>query len=200
MMVPRSRLVVYGAVLLAGVAVIGQVKAWLQGPDLRFFTLTRVRPGPVRLVEAKQTVKEKRTVIQGPVVVIKEPSPKTAKWIQTEFGTSVEKLHAEGKELVGVRDVPKAPYGGKVELTYDTKTGEIDSIFRAKPQPFLELGGPREAGIGYDPLNAAVRVYGKMDVGRVGPVVINGEVFAAKPLRPGEKADFGVVVNASVRF
>jgi len=191
----------YGALLLAGLAVIGQAKAWLQGPDLRFLTVTRVKPVPV-VTEQVKWLRGKTKVerVEVPVEVIRTVTPKVADRLREDFKLDLNTLRSEKKELVDVREVPKAPYGGEMALTVHTETGKVDTIFRPKPQPFLELGGLREAGVGYDPLNAAVRVYGRMDVGRVGPVVVNGEVFAVKPLRPGEKADFGGAINASVRF
>lgn len=201
------RLLTYGFVVIALLAAWGWVKPFLDGPDLRFSTITsRTRPVPVKVTEVKWLTKVetqiKRERVEVPVVVIREVPAKVEERLKEDFGIKLPDLRDEGRELVDVLDVPKAPNGGEMALTIHTTSGKIDGTFRARPAPFIEFGGLREAGVDLDMINTAVVGYYRQDLARVGPAVVNGKVFAAVPVAGGEagQANAGASIGVAIRF
>lgn len=200
-LLPRAPL--YAAIVLAILAAWGWVKPFIDGPDLRFSTITRTRRVAVKvetvrwLTKVETQVKRERVPVEVPVIV--EVPAKVEKRLEEDFQIKLPELREEGRELIDIQEVPKAPHGGEMALTIHTKTGKVESIFRPKPAPFFELGGLREAGVDYDPLSAAVRGYYRQDLVRIGPGVVNAKVFASAPLR-GSVPEYGVSVGVAVRF
>ncbi|MGZ5445283.1 MAG: hypothetical protein ACXW5J_26760 [Thermoanaerobaculia bacterium] len=195
----------YLLITVAFLAAWGWIKPFLEGPDLRFSTLTRTRPVPVEVPRTEWLVKvEKKIVrerVEVPVEVIREVPVKVVERIERDFGLKLPELRGEGRELVDVLEVPPAPHGGEMALTIHTGTGKIDGIFRARPMPLFELGGMREVGLDYDPLNAAATAYYRQDLVRVGPAIINGRVFAAAPTGGDAGVpSYGVSLGVAIRF
>lgn len=200
------RWAVYGIILIAALAAWGWVKPWITGPDVVFGTMTRtVRvPVPVEVESVKWLRKVERVRVEVPVQVIREVPAKQAKMLADKFDLKLPEMHAEGRELVDVIEVPPAPRGGEMALTVSA-AGEIAGIFREKPAPFLEIGGVREVGVDYDAVNGSLLGYYRQDLARVGPAVINGKVFGGVPLgvSPGGRnngANFGASIGVAVRF
>lgn len=198
------RLLTYGLLLVAVLAIAGWVKPYLNGPDVALTTLYRTKPQPVAAPTVKWLTRvEHKTVterVEVPVEVIRELPAKETKRLEEDFGLKLPELRAENRELVDILAVPKAPRGGEMALTVNTGSGKIDGIFRAKSAPFVELGGMREVGIDYDALNRAASGYYRQDLVRIGPAIVNGKAFAGVPLTPGKSSTLGVMVGVAVRF
>lgn len=182
----------------------GWIKPYLAGPDLSA-TIYRPKPAPVEVERVKWLTKvERRTVkerVEVPVEVIRELPAKEARRLEADFGIKLPELAAENRALATVLEVPRAPHGGEMAITVNTETGLVDGIFRAKRARFIQVGGIREAGLEYDPLNQAATGYYRQDLVRIGPAVIGGRVFASAPLQPGGAgADVGAAVSVSIRF
>ncbi len=192
---------VLAAIVVGLLAAIGWVKPYLAGPDLAVTTIYRPRPVPVEVERVKWLTRTevKTERVEVPVVVIREVEPKIEKKLAEEFNLELPKLAAENRALVDVVAVPRAPYGGEMALTVSTEAGTIEGIFRARPAPFLELGGMRELGVDYDPFNRAASGYYRQDLVRIGPAVINGKAFAELPLGGGS-ASAGASIGVAVRF
>jgi hypothetical protein len=191
---------------VAGIAaffLVGVVKPYLEGADL-LTTLHRPRPAPVNIPGPVKWLEKTKTVtIQGPIQVIHDLAPKEEKKFDSEFHLSMSDLHAEHKKLLTVLPVPKAPFGGEMAVTSATDTGKVAGIFAPKAAPFFELGGIRAAGIAYDPLRMSVTGYYRQDFVRVGPVVVNGRVYAGVPISPvsaGKVPAYGVEIGGEIRF
>ncbi len=200
----RLNWLAYAFIVLLGLAAWGWIKPWIEGPDLRFSTITRTRPVPVKVETVrwmtKVATKIKRERVEVPVEVIREVPVKVAERLKEGFKVSLPDLRAEGRELVDVLEVPKAPHGGEMALTVQTATGKIDGIFRAKPAPFFEAGGLRELGGGYNPFSGTAILSYRQDLVRIGPVVVVGRGYLAAPLKPGQAVDVGGDINAVIRF
>jgi hypothetical protein len=195
--------------LLAGVvvgmlALVGWIKPYLAGPDLAMTTIYRPKPVPVHVETVKWLKKVETKVVKErieiPVEVIGDVPLSEAKRLAEDFHISIPDLQKENRKLVDVLDVPKAPHGGEMALTVNTASGKIDGIFRPKPAPMIEVGGLREAGAEFDPLNNAVTGYYRQDLLRVGPVVISGRAFVTGPLTPRNAPTYGAAIGAAVRF
>jgi hypothetical protein len=203
-LVSAPRWVTYALIIVAALAVVGWVKPYLQGPDLAFSTIYRPRPVPVKvdttawLKNAEPKIKYVRVPVEVPVIV--EVPAKVQQRFEEDFGIKLPELRAENRELVDILAVPKAPRGGEMALVVNTSTGKIDGTFHAHTAPLLELGGLREAGIEYDPMNAMAAGYYRQDLVRVGPAVVSGKVFAGVPVAPGKQATAGVAIGVAVRF
>jgi hypothetical protein len=192
------------SIVVGVLAAYGWIKPYLNGPDLALSTIYRPKPVPVK-VETVQWMNDVRVVrervaVPGGVEVVHDIPPKVAKRLVDDFHISLPDLQKEHRELVDVLDVPKAPHGGEMALTINTETGNVNGIFRPKPAPFIELGGIREAGAAFDPLNKAVTVSYRQDLARVGPIVISGRAFVTGPITPGRAPSYGVEIGGSFRF
>jgi hypothetical protein len=192
------------AVAVGILALVGWIKPYLNGPDLALATIYRPKPVPVKVPEIKEIVKYRTQIkterVEIPVEVIREVPAKVEKTL-LGYGITLKDLQTENKALATVLDVPKAPFGGGMAITVNTLDGKIDGTFLAKQAPFIQFGGIREAGIGFDPINAAARGYYRQDLVRVGPAIVNGEAFVSTPIAGGKaSANVGVSVNVAVRF
>lgn len=201
----RRNWLLYVLLIVAVLAAWGWVKPLIEGPDLRFSTITRTRPVPVKVETVKWLTKVERQItrqrVEVPVEVIREVPAKVEQRLVNDFQIKLPELQSEGRELVDIVGVPKAPHGGEMALTIHTATGKIDSIFRPKAAPFVEAGGMREAGVDYDPLGVAVRGYYRQDLIRIGPGIVNAKVFAAAPLRGSARApEYGASIGVAIRF
>ncbi len=188
------------ALVIAALAIVGWIKPYLSGPDLGVATVYRPKPIPVRVETVKWLERVERKTVTVPVEVIREVPPKTEEQLETKFGFGLSDLKSEGKDFVDVLAVPKAPHGGEMALTVNTTTGKVAGTFRPNPSPLIELGGMREVGFEYDPLNTMAGGYYRQDLVRIGPGIVNGKAFARLPVTPGSKADFGVTIGVAVRF
>lgn len=186
-----------GAFLLIGV-----VKPYLDGPIPGLTTIYRPKPVPVKVETVKWLTRVEKERVNVPVEVIREVPAKVEKHLQDDFKISLPELRAEHKALVDVVNVPKAPDGGEMALTLNTETGKVDSIFRPKPMPFFQLGGIREAGVGYDPLQQAAVGFYRQDLARTGPIVWSGEAYVKGGIAPAARTApaVGVEIRASIRF
>ena len=198
------RLLTYGLIVVAMLAVAGWIKPYLNGPDLAIATIYRPKPVPVQVEKVKWLTRVEHmtttTRVEVPVEVIRELPAKETQRIEHDFGLKLPELRAENRELVDVLAVPKAPRGGEMALTVNTGSGKIDGIFRAKPAPFFELGGLREAGVDADVVNRSITGYYRQDLLRVGPAVVNARAFAGVPIQSGDKPTAGVCLGVAVRF
>jgi hypothetical protein len=200
------RILIYGGIALALLAAAGWIKAYLSGPDLSTVTVVRHVPQPVEVERVKYLRKVETVKVNVPVEVIREVPAKQAAQLEEKFHFTLPELRAEGRELVDVLAVPKAPHGGEMALIVDTGTGKVAGTFRAKPAPFFELGGIREAGLDYDPVNGAGSAYYRQDLLRIGPAVLNGKAFVSAPLDLGlgrttqRGPSFGVTIGVAARF
>lgn len=189
------------ALAIGALALVGWIKPYLSGPDLGVATVYRPKPVPVRVETVKWIKRVERQTVTVPVEIIREVPAKTEEQLTQKFGFAIGDLRAEQKELVDILAVPKAPHGGEMALTVNTSSGKIAGTFRPNQAPFLELGGMREIGLEYDPLNTMAGGYYRQDLVRIGPAIVNGKAFARLPLTPGSKApDFGVSIGVAVRF
>lgn len=190
----------FAAMLVVGVlVVVGWIKPYLSGPDLAFTTIYRPKPVPVKIETVKWLTKVKTERVEVPVEVVREVPAKLEKRLESDFGLKLSDLRAENRELVDVLGIPKAPRGGELALTINKESGKIDSVFRPKAAPFLELGGIREAGLEYDAISESATGYYKQDLLRLGPAVVSGRVFTTTPVT-GIKPTVGAAVGVSVRF
>jgi hypothetical protein len=190
------------AIAVGALIILGWVKPYLSGPDLALTSLYRPKPVHVEVETVKwltktKTVKER---VEIPIEVIREVPVKVEKKLDEDFGIKLLDLKAQNRELVDILAVPRAPRGGEMAVTVSTATGRIDGIFRAHPAPLIELGGLREVGLDYDPLNSTATGYYRQDLLRLGPAIVNAKAFAGVPLAPGKSANVGVMVGVAVRF
>jgi hypothetical protein len=184
--------------VVTALALTGWLTSYIQGPDQIFSTLNRTKPVPVKVETVKWLTKTqvKTERVEIPVQVIRELPAKEAKRLESEFGITLPELQADNRELVTVKEIPKAPYGGELAITANTQSGAIDGIFRAKPRPFVEVGGLREAGVELNVLTKQPTAYYRQDLIRFGPAVIGGRAYAT----PGPRPDYGAAIVGSVRL
>jgi hypothetical protein len=191
----KARLFAYACLILALAALAGWARQYLEGPEIRTFTRAKIVPVPVESV--KWVEKVKRETVTVPVQVIRHvPAPIADKL--EPMGVDLEALHAQGSELVDVLAIPKAPQGGDLALTLNS-AGKVSGTFLAKPAPFLEIGGAKEIGAEYDPINSAVTGYYRQDFVRVGRAVIHGRAFATASSKY-QRSGVGLALGVSVRF
>lgn len=203
-LVNAPRWLTYTALVVAVLAAIGWVKPYLVGPDLALATIYRPKPVPVEIETVKWLTKvETKTVkerVEVPVEVIRELPVKETKRLEEDFGLALSELRADNRELVDVLAIPRAPRGGEMAVTINTESGRIDGVFRPKAAPLFELGGMREVGIDYDPINAVATGYYRQDLVRVGPAIVHAKAFAGASLGPGKGSTAGVSIGVAVRF
>jgi hypothetical protein len=192
---PLVLVVLGGALFLAG-----WIRPYLEGPDLSSVTVYRSKPVPVRVETVKWLTKEKERLrvkterVEVPVEVIREVPAKVERRLENDFGITLPELRAQNRELADILEVPRAPHGGEMAITVNTESGKIDGIFRRKPAPFIELGGIRELGVGYDAIARTPLGYYRQDLVRVGPAIVSGSAFA------NLAGDYGATVHVGVRF
>jgi hypothetical protein len=198
--VNAPRWIVYGLFVVAALAAAGWIKPYLHGPDLSLSTVYRPRPVPVRVTEVKWLTKVEKQIVRERIEVeaIRELPPKQAERLEKDFQITLPSLRTEGRDLLGVLDIPRAPHGGEIAVTVNTTTARIDGIFRPKAAPFVELGGVREAGVDFDVLSKSAIGYYRQDLVRLGPCVVNAKVFATSA--SGRGPAVGAFIGVAVRF
>lgn len=199
-----SVLLRYGIVVLVLAGAWGWLDLWANGPSI-YSTFTR-KTHTREVVERTRymtNTKIQRERVEIPVEVVREVPAKVDQQLKEDFGHNLLELKAEGRGLLEVVDVPKAPNGGRMEITMFTESGRVKATFAPKPLPAVAFGGMREFGVDLDFVRVELSGYFRQDLVRVGPAIVNGKAFAAVPLKQGAanpQVDYGVKIGVAVRF
>lgn len=153
-----------GGWLIALAALVGGalLAGWLKSEFWPLRPQIGAEPQIIRLETEPKIIREIRTEVRHVPVEVKVPTAgeaaevaeetgrDTSEWItREEHDASVR----EGRELRGVlplgtRELPRAPYGGEVDVSIRQPSGEVKWDFELAPPPRFELLGRRYVGGG----------------------------------------------------